>query len=76
MYGRFDGKKDVANLSRGKTSVMRNIKRQITAQYPMIKDKIAELIPKKGDVTIAKWCVSGLVSAFDLYVDLPQQTQN
>ena len=55
---------------------MRNIKRQITAQYPMIKDKIAELIPKKGDVTIAKWCVSGLVSAFDLYVDLPQQTQN
>ena len=57
LCGRFDGKKDVANLSRGKTSVMRNIKRQIKAQYPMMEDKIEELIPKKGDVTIAKWCV-------------------
>ena len=53
--GRFDGKKDVAGLSRGKTSVMRNIKRKVAEQYPMIEDIIGTLLPKKGDVTIAKW---------------------
>ena len=58
---RFDGKKDVAALSRAKTSVIRAIKRNIIEQYPTMKELIEELLPKKGNLSIARWWMDNVI---------------
>lgn len=42
--------------SQVKSSVQRAIKRAIVEQYPALEGKIDEILPKKEQFSIAKWC--------------------
>merc|ERR1711997_708761 len=54
MFRKFDEKESVSAVSQLKTSIQKNIRSQIVAQYPTFEPYLLELWPKKEPARLVK----------------------
>merc|ERR1719172_590251 len=53
-FRKFDRKESVSALSQVKSSALRGIKASLAEEYPPLEGLLEDLVPKKGDVAMAK----------------------
>jgi PUA domain protein len=55
MFKKFNASEDVAGRQNIKSSVQRGIKAKITETFPKLEPYLAEIIPKKSQLSLVKW---------------------
>ena len=56
-HARRFSQEEVSNSGQVKSSVQRAIRSKVLEQYPKLEAVIDDIIPKKGSIVLAKWCV-------------------
>ncbi|KAF0039892.1 hypothetical protein F2P81_008127 [Scophthalmus maximus] len=55
MFKKFDEKENVSNCIQLKTSVIKDIKKELLRQFPDIESWLNHIMPKKDPVKIVRW---------------------
>jgi len=56
MFKKFNASEDVAGRQNVKSSVQRGIRAKIVETFPKLEPYLEEIIPKKSQLSLVKWC--------------------
>jgi malignant T-cell-amplified sequence len=57
MFRKFNASEDIASKQNVKSSVQRAIRSKILETFPKLESCLDEIIPKKSQLTLIKWCL-------------------